>query len=388
MTQMITSTRNQDGRFKMLQLEKIPIFDMSLKLEKHSVAIHTAIDRVISSGNLVLGQFVESFESNFAKYLGINHCYGVGNGTDALEIALRSLGCEANTLVGITANAGGYSRIAIDSVGYSALYADVEEQSMCLSLEGCRKLIDSGARIIILTHLYGRVAPEAQEISKLCKASGVWLIEDCAQAHGAFLGKTKAGRFGDVATFSFYPTKNLGSVGDAGCVVTDIDDIATRVNMLRTYGWGDKYEVKIRNGRNSRMDALQASILDELLPHLDEENFERRRVAHKIFNGLKSDSIKIENADDPGCNFHLLIVKTNFRSELQNHLNNLGIGTAIHYPIPDHRQLGWTNHSEQQLPITENVCSQVLSIPCYPGMNSQQVERVMAALNNFKPKNY
>jgi aminotransferase EvaB len=370
----------------MTKLEYLPIFNMQAKLAKHSETIQIAIGEVIDSGSLILGEFVERFESNFAKYLEIKNCIGVGNGTDAIEIALRSLNLEDKALIGIVANAGGYSRIAIDSIGLTPVYADVDEDSNCMNLENALTLIDLGVSTIIVTHLYGRVAPDIREIVAACKSAGVWLIEDCAQAHGSSFEQTKAGRFGDLATFSFYPTKNLGGVGDAGCIVTNNPGLADHIRRLRTYGWSGKYNVLVKNGRNSRIDSIQARVLDSLLLHLDAENAERRVIASKVKNSLSSDFLKLLNSEDSECNFHLMLVRTAHRSKLEEHLNDLNIGSAIHYPIPDHKQIAWIDELNSELPITEKLASEVLSVPCYPGMTDLEINRLVKALNSFNPR--
>ena len=370
----------------MSNLEHIPIFNMQVKLAKHAERIQFAIKEVVESGNLILGEFVELFESNFATYVEVKNCIGVGNGTDAIEIALRSLNLEETALIGIAANAGGYSRIAINSIGLTPVYVDVDEDSNCINLGNALKLIDLGVSTIIVTHLYGRVAPDIREIAVACRSAGVWLIEDCAQAHGSSLDQTRAGQFGDLATFSFYPTKNLGGVGDAGCVVTNNQELADRIRSLRTYGWAGKYNVVVKNGRNSRIDSIQARVLDALLPHLEAENAERRAIAIKVGGNLSSDFIRLLNSEDYGCNFHLLLVRTAYRSKLQEHLKELNIGSAIHYPIPDHEQIAWIDNINSGLPITEKLASEILSVPCYPGMTAIEINRLIEALNSFNPR--
>ena len=363
----------------MSNISHLPVFDMKRRLDKHSERILDAVR------NIVLGEPVERFERAFANYIGVNHCIGVGNGTDAIEIALRSLELQKGAKVGIAANAGGYSRIAIEATGLKAVYEDVDEESHCLTKEGALKLIGAEVSAIIITHLYGRVAPDSSEIAAICKAAGIWLIEDCAQAHGSKKMGLHAGTFGDLATFSFYPTKNLGSLGDAGCVVSNNDELALRVRKLRTYGWSEKYDVSLIGGRNSRIDAVQAAVLAVLLPHLEDENAERRKIARILGWELNSEYLTLINKDVEGCNFHLLLVRTQFRRELITHLNTLAVGSAVHYPIPDHLQSAWRDTSGSSLPITEKLASEVLSVPCFPGMTNQELSYLISALNSFAP---
>ena len=369
----------------MSNISHLPVFDMKRRLDKHSERMLNAVTNILRSGNIVLGEPVERFERDFANYIGVNHCIGVGNGTDAIEIALRSFELNKGAKVGIAANAGGYSRIAIEAAGFKAVYEDVQEETHCLSKEGVLGLLDAGVSAIILTHLYGRVAPDSLEIAAICKAADIWLIEDCAQAHGSEHLNVRAGTFGDLATFSFYPTKNLGSLGDAGCIVSKNDELAMRVRKLRTYGWHEKYDVSLIGGRNSRIDAVQAAVLTSLLPYLEEENGERRKIAKILGSKLESNYLSMVNKGAEGCNFHLLLVRTQFRRELTDHLNSLAIGSAIHYPIPDHRQSAWGDSSGLSLPITEKLASEILSVPCFPGMTDEELSYLISALNSFTP---
>jgi dTDP-4-amino-4,6-dideoxygalactose transaminase len=357
---------------------------MSRRLNKHSEKILSAVADVLKSEHLILGEHVEKFEKNFSDYVGVKYCIGVANGTDAIELALRSLELAIGSTVGIAANAGGYSRIAIEASGYKAVYEDVDEESHCLSLETVSKLIKAGVSAVIVTHLYGRVAPDSFEIAAACKAAGVFLIEDCAQAHGAHLNHHLAGNFGDLASFSFYPTKNLGGLGDAGAVTTNNFELAARVRSLRTYGWSEKYEVSYKGGRNSRIDAIQAALLNSLLPYLEAENDERRTISRTVGSSLDSPYIRLLNVNDDGCNFHLMVIRTKFRSDLINHLNSLNIGSSIHYPVPDHLQILWKEEVPPDLPVTKTVSAEILSIPCFPGMNEDEITRVIEALNSFK----
>jgi aminotransferase EvaB len=370
----------------MSNITHLPVFNMQRRLDKHSQKIQAAVSTVLSSGNVILGEPVERFERDFAHYLGVKYCVGVGNGTDAIEIALKSFGLPRGAKIGIAANAGGYSRIAVEAAGLIAVYEDVDEESHCLSKASVLKLIDAGVSAIILTHLYGRVAPESLEIAAICKAAGIWLVEDCAQAHGSQHLSKRAGTFGDLATFSFYPTKNLGTIGDAGCIVSNNDELSTRVRRLRTYGWHEKYDVSEMGGRNSRIDAVQAAVLTALLPYLEDENEERRKIAKTVDSQLKSNYLNLVNGNVEGCNFHLLLVRTQFRQELIDYLTGLSIGSAVHYPIPDHQQIAWHSSPNLQLPITEKLASEILSLPCFPGMTEEELSYLISALNAFCPK--
>jgi aminotransferase EvaB len=366
-----------------MKISMVPLFNMELRLTKHRSLIEQSIKRVLDSNQIILGQEVENFEQKFAQFIGVKQCISVANGTDAIELSLRSLGVDKDSCIGLAANAGGYSRISVESLGAKAIYADVDDQSQCISFRGASDLIARGASTIVVTHLYGRVAPEISEIATLCKNSRVNLIEDCAQAHGSLLKNAHAGTFGDLATFSFYPTKNLGGIGDGGCITTDNLSLATSIRALRTYGWAAKYDIQISGGRNSRLDALQAAILSDLLPFLAEENNSRRDIANLITSKLTNSLVTFCNEDDEGCNFHLFVLRSKFRDQLRIHLEELGIQTAIHYPIPDHLQEGWRSSDPLSLPVTERLAAEILTIPTDPNLGKLEIERIINALNEF-----
>jgi aminotransferase EvaB len=363
----------------------IPLFDMELRIRKHRNLIEESINRVLNSSQVILGQEVERFEELFARYQGASFCISVANGTDAIELSLRCLGVARHSYVGVTANAGGYSRIAIESIGANAIYADVDQETNCISLSGAIDLINRGAKTIIVTHLYGRVTPDVSAIANYCKQMGVNLIEDCAQAHGSTIDGVLAGSFGDLATFSFYPTKNLGGIGDGGCITTNSVTLGERLRGMRTYGWATKYEIQTLGGRNSRLDALQAAILADLLPFLDEENEQRRALARYFANNVRNEYLVLMNSDDLGCNFHLFLTRSRFRDQLRIHLESHSIKTAIHYPIPDHKQKCWASSSNFSLPVTEQLAKQILTIPLYPDLSMVQASRIVQVLNDFSP---
>ena len=361
----------------------IPLFNMELRLQNHRTLIEQSIKRVLDSNQVILGQEVDNFEQKFAEFIGARHCISVANGTDAIELSLRSLGVDEDSCVGLAANAGGYSRISVEAIGAKAIYADVDDQSQCIGFPGVSDLIARGASTIVVTHLYGRVAPDILEIANLCKDLSVNLIEDCAQAHGSLLQNSHAGTFGDLATFSFYPTKNLGGIGDGGCITTNNLSLATSIRALRTYGWAAKYDIQIPGGRNSRLDAIQAAILSDLLPALAEENSKRRRIANLISSKVTNNLVSFCNSGVEGCNFHLFVLRSKFRDQLRVHLEEYRIQTAIHYPIPDHQQQGWESPQHINLPITEQLALEILTIPNDPNLDESDVARIIEALNDF-----
>ena len=327
--------------------------------------IQSAITRVLDRGWYILGPEVEAFENEFADYCGVEHCVGVGNGTDALELALRALDLPAGSRVLTVANAGGYSSTAILAAGLTPVYADVDGITMTM-----QPVAAADVRAVIATHLYGRMAAMP---AILAAADGVPVIEDCAQAHGALLGGCKAGTWGTIGCFSFYPTKNLGALGDGGAVVTRDAAVASRVKELRQYGWRTKYRTETAGGRNSRLDEIQAAILRAKLPHLDTWNARRRMIALQYNECLRSSSLSTPPVDESYV-AHLYVVRSDDRERLRKALTSADIATDVHYPLPDYKQ-SWMPAADP-LPVTEECCRTVLTLPCFPELTKQEVARI------------
>lgn len=360
--------------------------DLSVKLTKHESEISACISRVVNSGWLVLGPEVERFERSFADYQSSKHCIGVANGTDALELALRAVGVSVGSKVATVANAGAYATTALTSIGAIPYFLEVDKESQCTTFESVKTALNNGVESIVVTHLFGRIVPEIAQIAALCEERKTPLIEDCAQAHGASADGKLAGCFGDIASFSFYPTKNLGALGDAGAVITNSDTYADKVTKLRQYGWINKYEIGLPGGRNSRLDALQAALLSEFLPYLNEWNDARLSIAQRyqanITHPLISKPIISQEKVSKPYVAHLYVVQTRFRDELRQHLKENKILTEVHYPIPDHMQA--TMSDSISLPVTELLAETILTLPCYPGMSEAQVNHVIGSLNSWK----
>ena len=329
-----------------------------------------ALNRVLASGWYILGRECAAFEDEFAAYCRVPHCVTVGNGTDALELALRTLGVGPGDLVATVANAGGYSTTAIRAAGAEPLYVDIDPATMNVSAADLRARITPRVRAVIATHLYGRMAemPEVLEA-----AGGVPVIEDCAQAHGASIDGRKAGAWGALACFSFYPTKNLGALGDGGAITTSDDALAARVKSLRQYGWSAKY-CSAEYGRNSRLDEMQAASLRAKLPHVAAWNARRREIARAYDEALGRQEVRGES--DVA---HLYIVRSAARDELRAALAERGIGTDIHYPVPDHLQDA-AGRTGVRLPETERAAREILTLPCYPELLPEEIEHVCHTL--------
>lgn len=356
----------------MSVLHTVPVNDLS----RFEVApVVSVLFDVVTSGRFVHGHHHEMFEDEFARYLGANHCAGVASGSDALELVLRAHDVGPHDRVLTVANAGGYATNAILKVGATPVFADIDG-SLTLDPEFITETID----VVVVTHLFGRMANMPQ-IAERCDRFGSLLVEDCAQAAGAMIHGVKAGAWGQAAAFSFYPTKNLGALGDGGAVVCRAQAADEKVRTLREHGW-DTHErglVSQKDGGNSRLDEIQAAVLRHRLPLLDEHN--RRRieilsmyqqslpshVGHFAFRGLGLEHVA-----------HLAVVACQERDSLRAHLEHQGIGTAVHYPVLDHHQPAWQLSAD--VPVTEHMAGRVLTIPCFPTMTDDEVDRVCGAL--------
>ncbi|XBS69238.1 DegT/DnrJ/EryC1/StrS family aminotransferase [Acerihabitans sp. KWT182] len=338
----------------------------------------TPVHKVLASHWYVLGHEVQSFEKEFADYLGISHCISVANGSDALELALRGLNVRAGERVVTVANAGFYASSAIYAIGARPVYIDVDPKTLTLCPQALAAALDSPVAAIIVTHLYGQLA-SIEEIVRLASAAGIPVLEDCAQAHGARRNGKLAGSFGAAACFSFYPTKNLGALGDGGAVVTDNHETAARMRQLRQYGWGEKYQVDIPGGRNSRMDEIQAAILRVKLLHLDAWNERRRWIARRYNAAFRAFRVGLPCSTEADFVAHLYVIRLANRHRFIDELKHKAIKTDIHYPIPDHRQSAYAADHPYPLTVTEHACETVVSLPCYPGLTDDEVDRVITA---------
>ena len=360
----------------------IKINDLSARLHRYSIPLQNATAEVISSGWLVLGPQVKKFEQAFSDYLGVNHCVGVGNGTDAIELALRAVGVSHSDHVATVANAGMYTTTAASAIGAEPLYMDVEIDSKNATLDEVARAIDCGVKAVVVTHLYGLAISDIEAIADLCRRKKIPLIEDCAQAHGAKLAGRRVGTFGDVASFSFYPTKNLGALGDGGAVVTSNEEFAARVKLLRQYGWSSKYSVSAAGGRNSRLDEIQAAVLSVFLPDLDDANTRRRSIARQYNQSIRHPEVRLPTAFGEEYVAHLYVVRTRKRADFRKHLGNHGVASEIHYPVPDHRQPVFKGRFDTQvLRNTEQLADEIVTLPLYPEMTDQDVARVIEVVN-------
>lgn len=346
--------------------------------------LNSAVTDVLQSGWYVLGEQVKEFEHEFASYCQSKHCISLANGTDALELALRALGIGPGDKVLTVANAGAYATTAILATGATPVYVEIDIDTLLISVDDLRRQIDSRSSAVILTHLYGRVGP-VNEVLGLAAEFDIPVVEDCAQAHGAELEGRKVGSFGSLGCFSFYPTKNLGALGDGGAITTNDSALAERVLMLRQYGWRNKYEIALSGGRNSRLDELQAAVLRVKLAYLDAWNHRRFEISQLYVEGIRQSLITLPAISKGNFVGHLFVVRSSKRDELREHLKQNGIMSEVHYPIPDYSQPALAStFSGTSLPVTEQACRLVLTLPCFPEMSDTEVRTVVDALNRWR----
>jgi dTDP-4-amino-4,6-dideoxygalactose transaminase len=361
------------------------INNLSAHIALHRKLIDAAINRVLDRSWLVLGPEIDSFEKTFAAYLGTEYCISLANGTDAIELGLKALGVTSDDAVATVANAGMYTSTALLAIGAEPFYMDVDINTRNVTLQEVSRAIDAGVKAVVVTHLYGLAVPEIREIVALCKSRNVRLLEDCAQAHGAKVAGQRVGTFGDAASFSFYPTKNLGALGDGGAVATNNPEIAEQVLRLRQYGWTSKYRVEYAGARNSRLDEMQAAILSVFLPDLDLANERRRAIATQYSQSIRHPEVQVPPVYGGDYVAHLYVIRTARRDALRAHLQACDIGTDVHYPIPDYRQPVFGDcFANICLPNTECLAVEILTLPCWPEMTDTQVGQVIDAVNGWR----
>jgi dTDP-4-amino-4,6-dideoxygalactose transaminase len=362
----------------------IPFNDLNRTPPHLRASLTASVQRVLDRGWYILGPEVSAFEDEFAAYCGTGHCLSVGNGTDALEIGLRALGIAPGDAVATVANAGGYATTAIRALGAVPCYVDIDPVTMNLSPAALAAALREPVRAVIATHLYGRMA-DMPALLALTNAAAVPLVEDCAQAHGASLAGRKAGSWGALACFSFYPTKNLGACGDAGAITTNDATLAERVKRLRQYGWMRKYH-SVEHGRNSRLDDMQAAILRTKLPLLDGWNQRRRQIASLFGDALAGSAVGYPTSVGEEAVAHLYVIRSAARDQLREALAARGIATEIHYPVPDHLQESERLHGPApSLPETERAAREILTLPCYPELREDELAAIVQALRELAP---
>ena len=347
--------------------------------------IDAAIRRVLQSGQYILGPELEVFEREFAAWLGTAGMVGVANGTEAIELALLAAGIGPGDKVVTVANTVSATVAAIGATGARPVFVDIDPATMLLDLAALESMLatvrDPKIKAVVPVHLYG-LAVDMPRLMDLARRHNLLVIEDCAQAHGSMVGSKKAGTWGQLASFSFYPTKNLGAFGDAGGVAGSDAALLDKVRLLRQYGWRKRY-VSDQPGRNSRLDEIQAAILRVRLTRLDAENAQRSRLARRYLVALKNSPLIMPVVAEGRTHcWHQFVVRTPKRDELKAHLEARGILCGILYPVPVHRQPAY-HDAALSLPHTEEACAQVLSLPLHPSLTDDDVDRVVREVLAF-----
>lgn len=364
---------------KFLDLQKINL--------AHQSEIEEKLLQTFRSGWYLLGNEVKQFEENLKNYIGAKEVIGVANGLDALRLILRvyiEMGVmKAGDEVIVPANTYIASVLAISDNGLVPVFVEPDENTFNIDIKKIEEKVTARTKAIMLVHLYGRVV-WSEKLENFAKKHDLKIIEDNAQAIGAEWNGSKTGNLGDAAGFSFYPGKNLGALGDAGAVSTNDVELAKTIRALANYGSNQKY-VNIYQGLNSRLDEVQAAVLDVKLKYIDAENARRREIAKRYISEIKNSKIVLpENPQDENEHvWHLFVIRTTEREKLQNYLTDNGVQTLIHYPIPPHKQKAYEEYNYLEFPITEKIHEEVLSLPISPVMDDEEVAKVIEILNLF-----
>lgn len=365
----------------------IPFFDLKSVNARHREELLRAVTDVVDSGWYILGQKLNTFEKEFSAYCGVSHTIGTGNGLDALTLIIRAykeLGifAEGDEII-VPANTYIATILAITENRLVPVLVEPDIATYNIDTRLLETKITKKTKAILVVHLYGQVG-YSHEMQSIADRHGLKIIEDSAQAAGAEYNGKKTGSLGDVSGISFYPSKNLGALGDGGAVMTNDVELADVVRALANYGSHKKYH-NLYKGTNSRLDEIQAAVLSVKLRILDEENEERRKIVKKYLYGIKNDLLILPSAQNEESHvWHLFVVRTKARDALQSYLREQGIETLIHYPVPPHKQPAYLEWNNQNYPIAEEIHNTVISLPLYPGMLDECVERVIASCNAYR----
>ena len=359
---------------------KVPFIDLRREYESIKEEIEEAIKRVLERGWFILGPEVEAFEKEFADYIGVRYAIGVNSGTDALYIAVNALNLPAGSKVAVPSFTYVSTVDAVIRNGLEPLFIDIDPETYTMDPLDLERKVDESTKAVIPVHLYGHPA-DMDAILSIAKEYGLYVIEDASQAQGAEYKGKKVGTLGDIGCFSLYPTKNLGAYGDAGVIVTNNDELAKYMRKFRNYGSPKKYYHDFV-GVNSRFDEIQAAILRVKLRHLDDWNEKRRKIA-ALYNDLLKD---VDNIVLPVEKewarhvYHIYAVRVKDRDSVMKHLENMGIKTLIHYPIPVHKQRSYEKWNAIRLETTENISKEILSLPVYPFLSEEEIKYVSMVL--------
>ena len=373
-------------RLRQLKNTLIKFLDLKKVNQKYETEIKQAVAKVLNRGQYIRGDECASFEKEFAEYIGAKYAIGVGNGLDALALIINAFGFSKENEIIVPANTFIASMLAVNLSSCIPVFVEPSIKSYNINTKLIESKITTKTKAIMVVHLYGRVA-EMDEIYKLADKYDLKIIEDCAHAHGAHYRNIKAGNLSDAAGFSFYPTKNLGAIGDGGAVVTNDEVLATKVRALANYG-SLKTGEYIYTGRNSRLDEIQATVLRVKLKYLDIDNMRRRQIARMYIDGISNPYVVLPEALDNSSHvWHQFVIRSNNRDGLRRFLLKKGIETSIHYPKSPHEQKAYSMYNELSLPITEKIHNEVISLPMNTALENDQVCRIITAINSWESPN-
>lgn len=366
-------------------MDKIPFLDLRRENRQHALEIKEAVSRVADSGWYILGEEKERFEKDFAAYCGTDYCIGVGNGLDALRLILMAYKeqgvMDDGDEVIIPANAYIATALAVSQCNLTPVLVDCDIKTYNIDPSLIEEKITARTKAILTVHLYGYIS-SVSEIRDICKRHRLKLIEDAAQAHGAEWEGHKSGSIGDAAGFSFYPTKNLGAMGDAGAVTTSDKELAGLIRVLANYGSEQKYIGKYK-GLNSRLDEMQAAVLSVRLKYLDEENKRRKEIGAFYSGNINNPAFVLPQYDIDSHVFHIYAVRCRERDKLRQYLSDKGIETQVHYPLAIHKQQAYSEYNHQVYPVAEQWQDEILSLPLYPSLNYDELQRITDTINAF-----
>ncbi len=360
----------------------IKFLDLHKINERFRSDIDKRIKEVLDSGWYLLGNQDKTFEEHFAKYCGTKHCIGCANGLDALTLIIRAYGFGAGDEIIVPANTYIASILSISENGCTPVLVEPDINTYNINPDLIEEKITDKTKAIMVVHLYGQ-AVQMDKVWALAKKYNLKVIEDSAQGHGAYYNGRRTGNLGDASGFSFYPGKNLGCMGDGGCVTTNDDELAAKVRALANYGSHKKY-CNLYKGVNSRLDEIQAAILDVKLSHLDDDNARRREISKYYRENIKNPKIELPKVYDENAHvWHIFAVRTENRDALQKYLESNGIQTNIHYPTPPHKQGAYKEWENQSYPVTEEIHRTILSLPMSPVLTDDEVKKVVEVVNAF-----
>lgn len=354
--------------------------------QQYRKEIDKAIKKVLDSGYYLLGNELKDFEENFTKYIGTKYCIGTANGLDALRLIIngyKELGIfkEGDEII-VPSNTFIASMLSISENKLIPVLVEPDLDTYNINPNLIEEKITKKTKAIMVVHLYGQVV-QMDKIWKLAKKYNLKVIEDSAQAHGVSYKNKKAGNLGDASGFSFYPAKNLGALGDGGAITTNDKKLAEIVRALRNYGSEEKY-INIYKGINSRLSEIQSAILNVKLKYLDKDNNKRRKVGKYFLENIKNKKIVLPKITDfDGHNFYVFVIRTKYRDKLQKYLDDNGVGSLIHYPIPPHKQKAYKEWNNSSFPISEQIHKEILSIPISPVLNNKEISKIVKTINNF-----